>query len=100
MVAIARGLASAPRLLLMDEPSMGLAPIIVEAIFESIEKIHREERLTIMLVEQRVAEALEPCGHAYLLEAGRCVLDGPPKTLMMDARIRQAYLGAGRSDLG
>ena len=100
MVAIARGLASAPRLLLMDEPSMGLAPIIVEAIFESIEKIHREERLTIMLVEQRVAEALEPCGHAYLLEAGRCVLDGPPKTLMMDARIRQAYLGAGRSGLG
>ena len=100
MVAIARGLASAPRLLLMDEPSMGLAPIIVEAIFESIEKIHREEHLTIMLVEQRVAEALEPCGHAYLLEAGRCVLDGPPKTLMMDARIRQAYLGAGRSGLG
>ena len=99
MVAIARGLASAPRLLLMDEPSMGLAPIIVEAIFESIEKIHREERLTIMLVEQRVAEALEPCGHAYLLEAGRCVLDGPPKTLMMDARIRQAYLGAGRNGL-
>ena len=96
MVAIGRGLASAPRLLMMDEPSMGLAPIVAEMIFDRIEQIHRDEGLTIMLVEQRVAEALEPCDWAYVLEAGRCVLDGPPGTLMRDPRIRDAYLGAGR----
>ena len=93
MVAIARGLASAPRLLLLDEPSMGLAPIVADMIFDRIQEIHREEGLTIMLVEQRVAEALETSDWAYVLEAGRCVLDGPPATVMKDPRIRQAYLG-------
>ncbi len=95
MVAIGRGLASAPRLLLLDEPSMGLAPIVAEMIFERIEQIHRDERLTIMLVEQRVAEALEPCDWAYVLEAGHCVVDGAPATLVKDPRIREAYLGVG-----
>jgi len=96
MLAIARGLASSPRLLLLDEPSMGLAPIVVEQIFERIGQIHRDEKMTIMLVEQRVVEALEPCDWAHILDAGRCVLDGPPAELMKDPRVRSAYLGAAQ----
>ena len=93
MLAIARGLASSPRLLLLDEPSMGLAPIIVDLIFERIQQLHRDNQLTILLVEQRVVEALEPCDWAYVLDVGRCVASGPPEQIMTDARIRQAYLG-------
>ena len=93
MLAIARGLASSPRLLLLDEPSMGLAPIVVDLIFERIEELHRDSRLTIVLVEQRVVEALDPCDWAYVLDVGRCVAAGPPDQIMNDARIRQAYLG-------
>ena len=93
MLAIARGLASSPRLLLLDEPSMGLAPIIVDLIFERIQDLHRDNKLTILLVEQRVAEALEPCDWAYVLDVGRCVAQGPPAEVMKDARIKQAYLG-------
>ena len=95
MLAIARGLASSPRLLMLDEPSMGLAPIVADLIFERIEALHREDRLTILLVEQRVAEALEPCDHAYVLDAGRCVAEGPPASVVRDERIQQAYLGLG-----
>ena len=93
MLAIGRGLASSPRLLLLDEPSMGLAPIIVDLIFERIQDLHRDNKLTIVLVEQRVVEALEPCDWAYVLDVGRCVASGPPEQIMTDARIRQAYLG-------
>ncbi len=93
MLAIARGLASSPRLLLLDEPSMGLAPIVVDLIFERIEQLHRDSSLTIVLVEQRVVEALDPCDWAYVLDVGRCVANGPPEQIMKDARIRQAYLG-------
>ena len=93
MLAIARGLASSPRLLLLDEPSMGLAPIIVDLIFERIQQLHRDNQLTILLVEQRVVEALQPCDWAYVLDVGRCVASGPPEQIMTDARIRQAYLG-------
>ena len=93
MLAIGRGLASSPRLLLLDEPSMGLAPIVVDLIFERIEELHRDSRLTIVLVEQRVVEALDPCDWAYVLDVGRCVASGPPDQIMTDARIRQAYLG-------
>ena len=93
MLAIGRGLASSPRLLLLDEPSMGLAPIIVDLIFERIQDLHRDNQLTIVLVEQRVVEALEPCDWAYVLDVGRCVASGPPEQIMTDARIRQAYLG-------
>ena len=93
MLAIARGLASSPRLLLLDEPSMGLAPIIVDMIFERIQQVHKDKKLTIVLVEQRVVEALELCDWAYVLDVGRCVADGPPAQLMRDERIKQAYLG-------
>ena len=92
MLAIGRGLASAPELLMLDEPSMGLAPTIIDAIFERINQIHKTG-LTILLVEQRVAEALETCDHGYVLETGRVAMEGTHKTLMSDERIRRAYLG-------
>jgi branched-chain amino acid transport system ATP-binding protein len=93
MLAIGRGLASAPELLMLDEPSMGLAPAVVDMIFERIQQVHREHGLTILLVEQRVAEALEACDRGYVLETGRVVLEGSHDTLMSDARVRRAYLG-------
>jgi len=95
MLAIGRGLASAPRLLMLDEPSMGLAPAVTDTIFERISQVHREDGLTILLVEQRVAEALELSDHGYVLETGRIVLDGPYQTLLADDRVRQSYLGLG-----
>ena len=93
MLAIGRGLASSPKLLMLDEPSMGLAPTIADFIFEKLLEIRRETRLTILLVEQRVAEALESADHGYVLEAGRVVLEGNNESLRADDRVRQAYLG-------
>ncbi len=93
MLAIGRGLVSVPKLLLLDEPSMGLAPAIVDSIFETIQAIHAEYKLSILLVEQRVAEALQSCTHAYVVETGRVVLEGKPDVLMRDDRIKRAYLG-------
>jgi branched-chain amino acid transport system ATP-binding protein len=97
MLAIGRGLASAPRLLMLDEPSMGLAPAVAETIFDRIAQIHREDRLAILLVEQRVAEALELSDHGYVLETGRVVLDGPYQRLLADDRVRRSYLGLGEA---
>lgn len=93
MVAIGRGIASAPKLLMLDEPSMGLAPAIADFIFDKLIEIRRETKLTILLVEQRVAEALESADQGYVLEAGRVVLSGSNATLRADDRVRQAYLG-------
>src|SRR5262247_1008029 len=93
MLAIGRGLACAPRLLMLDEPSMGLAPSVADLIFERISQIHREDGVTILLVEQRVAEALERADHGYVLETGHIVLDGPYETLLSDDRVRRSYLG-------
>jgi len=93
MVAVGRGLASSPKLLMLDEPSMGLAPAIADFIFEKLMEIRRQTRLTILLVEQRVAEALESADHGYVLEAGRVVLEGSSESLRADDRVRKAYLG-------
>jgi branched-chain amino acid transport system ATP-binding protein len=93
MVAIGRGLASVPKLLMLDEPSMGLAPSIADQIFELIEKIHRERGITVLLVEQRVAEALESCNYGYVLESGRVALEGTHDLLIKDAKVKRAYLG-------
>jgi branched-chain amino acid transport system ATP-binding protein len=93
MVAIGRGLASVPKLLMLDEPSMGLAPTVADTIFERISQIHREDGVTILLVEQRVAEALELSDHGYVLETGHMVLDGTYETLLADDRVRRSYLG-------
>jgi branched-chain amino acid transport system ATP-binding protein len=93
MVAVGRGLASSPKLLMLDEPSMGLAPTIADFIFEKLMEIRRDTGLTILLVEQRVAEALESADHGYVLEAGRVVLEGNNESLRANDRVRQAYLG-------
>jgi branched-chain amino acid transport system ATP-binding protein len=93
MLAIGRGLASSPRLLMLDEPSMGLSPAIADFIFDRLIDIRREARLTILLVEQRVAEALQFADHGYVLETGRVVLAGTHETLQADDRVRRAYLG-------
>ncbi len=93
MLAIGRGLASSPKLLMLDEPSMGLAPAIADFIFERLMEIRRASRLTILLVEQRVAEALESADRGYVLETGRVVLEGDSQALRADDRVRQAYLG-------
>ena len=93
MLAIGRGLASNPRLLMLDEPSMGLAPSVADEIFERIVAIHADAGVTILLVEQRVAEALHFASRAYVLEAGRVVLEGSHDTLRNNDRVRQAYLG-------
>jgi len=93
MVAIGRGLASSPKLLMLDEPSMGLAPAIADFVFDKLMEIRRDTGLTLLLVEQRVAEALQFADHGYVLETGRVVLDGPSDRLKADDRVRRAYLG-------
>ena len=97
MLAIARALVMRPRILLLDEPSMGLAPILVERIFEIIQAIHREGT-TILLVEQNARMALEVSDHAYVLERGRIVLEGPARELAADPRVQAAYLGGEVSE--
>ena len=93
MLAIARGLASAPKLLMLDEPSMGLSPVIADEIFERVMAIHATGNLTILLVEQRVADALHFANRGYVLEAGRIVLRGTHDELKSNDRVRAAYLG-------
>jgi branched-chain amino acid transport system ATP-binding protein len=93
MLAIARGLASSPKLLMLDEPSMGLAPTVADEIFERTVAIHTQSGLTVLLVEQRVAEALHFADRGYVLEAGAVVLEGNHDQLRSNDRIRQAYLG-------
>ncbi len=94
MLAIGRGLMAQPALLLLDEPSLGLAPRVVDAIFESITVIRQRQRLPILLVEQRVVEALELCDRGYVLEAGRLALSGDRRALLADERVQRAYLGS------
>jgi branched-chain amino acid transport system ATP-binding protein len=92
MLAIGRGIASSPRLLMLDEPSMGLSPRVADLIFERVGELHRDG-LTILLVEQRVAEAVQSCDFGYVLETGRVVLEGSHQALLADDRIRSVYLG-------
>jgi branched-chain amino acid transport system ATP-binding protein len=93
MLAIARALMMAPRLLVLDEPSFGLAPRVVEAIFAIIERIRRDERVSVLLVEQNASLALELADHAYLIETGYVVASGSAKALADDPQIRRSYLG-------
>ena len=93
MVAIARGLASRPRLLMLDEPSMGLAPAVVDSIFDALRVIHKEDNMTILLVEQRAPEALELCDHGYVLNTGKVVFEGSGDTLRASNHVSEAYLG-------
>jgi branched-chain amino acid transport system ATP-binding protein len=93
MLAISRALMARPRLLLLDEPSLGLAPLMVRLIFEIIEKINRENATTIFLVEQNAHMALQVAHRAYVMENGRITLSGPAAELLKDEAIRKSYLG-------
>ncbi len=93
MLATARGLMLKPKILLMDEPSMGLAPVLVDAIFDVIQKINREDGSTILLVEQNAQMALRYSSRAYVLETGRIVLSGPSKEIAQNPDVKRAYLG-------
>ena len=93
MLALARGLMLRPRLLLLDEPSLGLAPLIVREIFRIVRAINAEERVSVLLVEQNASLALELARHAYLLETGRVIMSGPAADLKRDDAVRRSYLG-------
>jgi branched-chain amino acid transport system ATP-binding protein len=94
MVAIGRALMAGPRLLLLDEPSLGLAPAVVDQVFGVIEALHRDGT-AVLLVEQNVQRALEVAGRAYVLAEGRIVSTGTPAALLAESHIRSAYLGDG-----
>lgn len=92
MLAIGRCLMAQPELIMLDEPSLGLAPAIVQEVFQIVRKLN-ERGITIILVEQNVAASLKLAAHAYVLENGRIVMDGTGAALLADDRVRQAYLG-------
>jgi branched-chain amino acid transport system ATP-binding protein len=92
MLALARGLMSRPRLLMLDEPSLGLAPVITAQLFQVIQQI-RDNGVTIFIVEQNVQTTLQIADHAYVLDQGKVVLQGPGAMLAKEPRIRAAYLG-------
>jgi len=92
MLATGRGFMAAPQLLMLDEPSMGLAPVVVEAIFETIEKMNAQG-ITILLVEQNAAMALQIADRGYVLETGSVALEGSGKELLVNEKVRKAYLG-------
>ena len=93
MLAISRALMLRPRLLLLDEPSFGLAPLIVKEIFEIMRQINEEDQVSMLLVEQNASLALNLADHAYLLETGKVVLSGPSADIKADESIRRVYLG-------
>jgi branched-chain amino acid transport system ATP-binding protein len=93
MLAISRALMLRPKLLLLDEPSFGLAPLIVAEIFRIMRTINREDKVSMLLVEQNASLALDLADHAYLLETGRVALSGPSETIKNDESVRKAYLG-------
>jgi branched-chain amino acid transport system ATP-binding protein len=92
MLAIARGLMAKPKLLMIDEPTMGLAPKVALAVYDAIKKLN-EDGVTILLVSQEVHKALEVADRAYVFETGRIVSGGPCEELIKDAKIKKAYLG-------
>jgi branched-chain amino acid transport system ATP-binding protein len=93
MLAIGRAFMARPKLLMLDEPSLGIAPILVQEIFKTIKKINETEKTTILLVEQNANQALKLAHYAYVLETGKVVLEGKASDLAADERIRAAYLG-------
>jgi len=95
MLAIARALMSRPRLLLLDEPSLGLAPLIMTQIFEAIARLNRDEKMSILLVEQRAPQALRLAHRGYVLVNGRIALAGPSRDLLTNPEVRVAYLEGG-----
>ena len=94
MLAVARALMSRPRLLLLDEPSLGLAPLLIDDLFTKFRELNQESGVTMLLVEQNANLALDLASHGYVLEAGQIVLEGTAELLKNDAGVQEAYLGA------
>ncbi len=94
MLAIGRALLSKPKFLMLDEPSLGIAPLLVKTIFERIVEINREQGLTILLVEQNANLALDVSSYGYVLETGKILLEGPSAELKANPQVQEAYLGA------
>lgn len=93
MLAIGRALMASPKLMLLDEPSLGIAPLLVQEIFQLIKKINSEEKTTILLVEQNANVAFSISDHAYIMEGGRVVLSGPTEQIKSNADVKEFYLG-------
>jgi len=98
MVAIGRALMARPKLMLLDEPSVGLAPLLVRDIFVIVSTLNREQKVTILLAEQNVAMALQIAGYGFVMENGHMVLDGDSQTLKDNEDIKEFYLGL--TDIG
>ncbi|KAB0669829.1 ABC transporter ATP-binding protein [Oryzomonas sagensis] len=99
MLAIGRALMANPRLLLLDEPSMGLAPMVVQEIFRVLERLRRENGVTILLVEQNAKAALKLADRGYVLETGKIILEGPSAELLENAEVKRAYLGKDKKEI-
>ena len=97
MLAIGRALMARPKLMLLDEPSLGIAPLLVQEIFQLIKKINSEEKTTILLVEQNANVAFSICDYAYIMEGGRIVLNGPTEQLKSNEDVKEFYLGLSDS---
>jgi branched-chain amino acid transport system ATP-binding protein len=93
MLVIGRALMARPRVMLLDEPSLGLAPMLVEEIFEIVQRLNQQEQVTVLLVEQNATLALAIAEHGYVMENGRIVLDGTAEALKENADIKEFYLG-------
>ena len=99
MLALGRALMSEPKLLLLDEPSLGLAPSVVEALYEALDRLH-DEGLTLLIAEQSIQLALELADYAYVLQTGRTVLEGAAQDLARDVQVQKIYLGLGDPEAG
>ena len=99
MLAIGRALMAKPKLLLLDEPSMGLAPLVVQEIFAVIERLRRDEGTTILLVEQNAKAALKMADRGYVLETGKVILEGPAAELLENPEVQRAYLGKDKKEI-
>ena len=97
MIAIARALMAAPKMLMLDEPSLGLAPLLVKEIFENVQRINKEMATTILIVEQNARMALEISDYAYIMESGKIVLEGPSKELKDNPDVKEFYMGITQS---
>ncbi len=93
MIAIARALMASPKMLMLDEPSLGLAPLLVKEIFDNIRRINRDLQTTILVVEQNAKTALDLAGYAYIMESGKIVLEGPSDKLQDNPDVKEFYMG-------
>ena len=93
MLVVGRALIARPKLILLDEPSLGLAPLLVQEIFRVLQEVNQREKITLLLVEQNVRIALHIAQHGYIMENGRIVLDGPSESLLQNEDIKEFYLG-------